>query len=121
MGRDLRETVGRAYAPYPLPQISIGSATLDWLVGDAKSAAVLRESPTFGSYPGSFLLPSGALRVNLVATTNTIHPYNVLGFIEGKKPGDQVKLTVLRDKRPVDIEIELGGEEAPKGRKPASK
>ena len=84
--RDLVPSVGRAYAPYPLPQISIGSATLDWLVGDAKSAAVLRESPTFGSYPGSFLLPSGALRVNLVATTNTIHPYNVLGFIEGTDP-----------------------------------
>jgi len=47
-------------------------------------------------------------------------PAEFLGFIEGKKPGDRVKLTVLRDKRPVDIEIELGGEEAPKGRKPTA-
>jgi Zn-dependent M28 family amino/carboxypeptidase len=84
--RDLVPSVGRAYAPYPLPQISVGSAALDWFVGDAKGATQLTNSPAYGAYPGSFVLGTGALRVNLVATTNTIRPYNVVGFIEGSDP-----------------------------------
>ena len=38
-------------------------------------------------------------------------PAEFLGFIESKKPGESVTITVLRDERPVEITVELGGEE----------
>lgn len=47
-------------------------------------------------------------------------PAEFLGFIEGKKPGERITLTVLRDKRPVDLEITLGGENSPKSKRSGS-
>ena len=45
-------------------------------------------------------------------------PAEFLGFIEGKKPGESVTITVLREERPVDVTVELGGEEKPRGPMP---
>ncbi len=45
-------------------------------------------------------------------------PAEFLGFIESKKPGESVTITVLRDERPVDVTIELGGEAKPRGSLP---
>ena len=45
-------------------------------------------------------------------------PAEFLGFIESKKPGESVTITVLRDERPVDITVELGGEAKPRGSLP---
>ena len=42
-------------------------------------------------------------------------PAEFLGFIESKKPGENVTITVLRDERPVEITVELGGEAKPRG------
>ncbi len=42
-------------------------------------------------------------------------PAEFLGFIESKKPGESVTITVLRAERPIDIPVELGGEEKPRG------
>lgn len=84
--RDLVPSVGRAYAPYPLPQLAIARGALPALVGDASLAARLLTADSTRSYPASFVLSTGALRVNLVATTTTIRPYNVVGFIEGTDP-----------------------------------
>jgi S1-C subfamily serine protease len=36
-----------------------------------------------------------------------------LGVIEGKSPGDQVTLTIVRDKREMKVPVRLGGEEPP--------
>ncbi len=46
-------------------------------------------------------------------------PAEFLGFIESKKPGESVTITVLRDERPLDIKVELGGEAKPKSLRPA--
>ena len=45
-------------------------------------------------------------------------PAEFLGFIEGKKPGDIVNVTVLRNERPVDVTVKLAGEAKPKGSLP---
>ena len=47
-------------------------------------------------------------------------PAEFLGFIESKKPGESVTITVLRDERPVEITVELGGEEKPKSSRASS-
>lgn len=40
-------------------------------------------------------------------------PSDFLGKIEAKKPGDQVVVTVLREEKPLDVTITLGGEATP--------
>ncbi len=84
--RDLVPSVGRAYAPYPLPQLAIARAALSGLVGDAAMTAQLVTADSTRNYPASFVLGTGMLRVDLVASTTTIRPYNVVGFIEGTDP-----------------------------------
>jgi len=46
-------------------------------------------------------------------------PAEFLGFIESKKPGERVTITVLRDERPVEITVELGGEAKPQAASPS--
>ena len=53
-----------------------------------------------------------------VDTEKVATPAEFLGFIESKKPGERVTVTVLRDERPVDVAVELGGEEKPDGALP---
>ncbi len=50
-----------------------------------------------------------------VDTEKVATPAEFLGFIESKKPGESVTITVLRDERPVEITVELGGEAMPRG------
>lgn len=45
-------------------------------------------------------------------------PAEFLGIIESKKPGERVTITVLREDRPVEMTVTLGGEKKP--RSPAS-
>lgn len=45
-------------------------------------------------------------------------PAEFLGFIESKKPGESVTMTVLRDERPVEVTVELGGEKQHQGPSP---
>lgn len=85
--RDIVPTAGRAYAPYPLPQLSITRAALERLTGDAALVASLVAADSVKRYPASFLVSGGTpLAVDLVATTTTIHPYNVVGMVEGSDP-----------------------------------
>jgi len=84
--RDLVPSVGRAYAPYPLPQLAISRGALGALTGNADLAARLLAADSAKRHLPSFVVATGALRVEFVAPTTTISPYNVLGFIEGSDP-----------------------------------
>ncbi len=84
--RDLVPSVGRAYAPYPLPQIAIARGAVSGLVGDAALAEQIMAADSTRRYPASVVVGTGPLRVDLVATTTSINPYNVVGFIEGTDP-----------------------------------
>lgn len=87
-GRDLQESVGRAYAPYPLPQVQASKAMIEGLFGGTfGTAAAILAADSLRQYPPSLMLnPSRPLRIQFVAQTDTVRPYNVVGLVEGSDP-----------------------------------
>ncbi len=88
VGRDLQETVGRAYAPYPLPQVLASRAMIESLFGSTfGTAAAILTADSLRHFPPSLVLnPSRQLSIHLVAQTDTVRPYNVVGFVAGSDP-----------------------------------
>lgn len=84
--RDLDPTVGRAYAPYPLPQILLSPGTIARLF-DATTAAAIMAADSTHHYPASIDLGAAMrLRLNLAATTTQLHAFNIVGLVEGADP-----------------------------------
>lgn len=85
VGRDLDPTVGRAYAPFPLPQITLSAGTVARLfAGSGISAAELMGADSTHRYPRSTeLRQSGKVTIDLAATSTTVQAFNVVGLIEG--------------------------------------
>ncbi len=81
-GQELSPVVGRAYAAYPLPQLTLSFAALDRLLGD-KGAEVLA-SDSLHRYPASFEI--GALAAEVAATTTSIRASNVVALVDGSDP-----------------------------------
>ena len=71
MGRDLRETVGRAYAPFPLPQLLASrSMIVRLLSGSTLTADAVLTADSTRIFPKSLLLdPARPLQLDLVAAT----------------------------------------------------
>lgn len=84
-GRDLVPTVGRAYAPYPLPQLTLSRNGLSRLLaGGPISGEELLAADSTRHYPASFDLGQDrAVTVTLEASVETVRPFNVVGLIEG--------------------------------------
>ncbi len=84
--RDLAPTLGRAYAPYPLPQIRVSSALLTALLAGSRIAPADLISADSAQRPApAFELPQ-PLTIDLEASSTTVRPYNVVGLIEGSDP-----------------------------------
>jgi hypothetical protein len=88
MGRDLDPTLGRAYAPFPLPQISLAPAAVERLfAGSGLRAADLMTADSTRRYPASIgLARIGTVTVDLAATSTSVQAFNVVGLIEGSDP-----------------------------------
>ncbi len=83
MGRDLDPTVGRAYAPYPLPQVLLTLGVLARFL-DPETVAAVRVADQTHAYPKSVDLGARKrVRVDLAATTTQVRPFNIVGLVEG--------------------------------------
>jgi hypothetical protein len=84
--RDIEPTRGLAYAPFPLPQITLSRTALEALLaGQNVSAAELLAAETSRAYPASFELPA-RLRADVAANGDVVRPFNVVALLEGADP-----------------------------------
>ncbi|HRX19592.1 MAG TPA: M28 family peptidase [Gemmatimonadales bacterium] len=83
VGRDLTPAVGRAYAAYPLPRVTLSAGTAAALAAGTPLATALAD--TTAPSPSPFALDR-ELTIDLVAETTTYRPYNVVGLVEGSDP-----------------------------------
>jgi hypothetical protein len=81
--RELEPSVGRAFAPSPVPQLVLSRQGLEALLaGSAVRAADLLAADPAGRPRAP--APTGAtLRVTLAATTTRVRPYNVVALVPG--------------------------------------
>jgi hypothetical protein len=84
-GRDLDPTVGRAYAPYPLPQVTLSpAAVLRLFEGETVQGADVLAADSLHRYPRSLQLGSAkAIKVDFSATVAQVRAFNVVGLVEG--------------------------------------
>ena len=77
--------MGRAYAPYPLPQILLSRAAVDRLLdGEPTNAPDVMASDSTHQYAAPFELRSSKrVSITLPAVTSTVQAYNVVGLVEG--------------------------------------
>jgi len=82
---ELNPTVGRAYAPFPLPQITLAASTVERLfAGSGITAAELMSADSTHHYPRSMELGrTGKVTVDLAATSTNVDAFNIVGLIEG--------------------------------------
>jgi hypothetical protein len=81
--REIDPTGGLAYAPFPLPQITLSRAALEALLaGQNVTVATLLEAETSHAYPSSFELRS-QFRADIASTGDVIRPFNVVAILEG--------------------------------------
>lgn len=85
VGHDLDPSVGRAYAPYPLPQVVLSpDAIAKLLEGEQLSSTSVLAADSLHQYPRSVELGiAKTLKVDLSATVSQVRPFNVVGLVEG--------------------------------------
>jgi len=85
---ELSPTVGRAYAPFPLPQITLAASTVERLfAGSGIAATDLMSADSTHRYPRSMELGrAGKVTIDLAATSTSFEAFNVVGLIEGSDP-----------------------------------
>jgi Zn-dependent M28 family amino/carboxypeptidase len=84
--RDIDPTAGLAYAPFPLPQITLSRMALEALLADQKvSATELLAAEASHMYPASFELRA-RFRADIASTGDTVRPFNVVAVLEGSDP-----------------------------------
>ena len=88
IGRDLVPSVGRAYAPYPLPQLVLSQGTITKLLeGERVSPGEVLAADSPHRYPGSVELgATRTLKVDFSAAVSQVRPFNVVGLVEGSDP-----------------------------------
>src|SRR5690606_19817807 len=83
---DLAPSPGRAYAAYPLPRIVLSTEAARHLLEERPAfAAIIAGTDTVSARPEPFALRT-RVAIDLVSTTTTYHPYNVVGLVEGSDP-----------------------------------
>ncbi len=87
-GRDLDPSVGRAYAPYPLPQVVLSpGAIVRLLEGEQRSPTSVLAADSLHQYPRSVELGvAKSLTVDFSAEVSRVQPFNVVGLVEGSDP-----------------------------------
>ncbi len=108
-GRVIRGDIGITHVTVTDKGLRVARIT----VGGPAEKAGLRGPET--TRRGPLILIDRSKADTIVALDNTpvASAAEFLGAIESKKPGDKVKLTVLRSDKIVDIVVTLGGEEKP--------
>lgn len=88
VGRDLDPSVGRAYAPYPLPQVVLSQGAIARLLDREKvSAGEVLAADSLHRYPGSVELGAAkTMKVDFSASVSRVEPFNVVGLVEGSDP-----------------------------------
>ena len=88
VGRDLDPSVGRAYAPYPLPQVTLSPGTIAKLLeGEPVMATEVLAADSLHRYPQSAQLGAAkTLKVDFSAAVTRARPFNVVGLVEGSDP-----------------------------------
>ncbi len=82
---ELSPTVGRAYAPFPLPQITLAASAVERLfAGSGIAVAELMAADSTHRYPRSLQLSrTGKVTIDIAATSTNVEAFNVVGLIEG--------------------------------------
>ena len=88
VGRDLDPSVGRAYAPYPLPQVVLSQGAITKLLeGEQVTPASVLAADSLHQYPRSVeLAVAKTLKVDFSASVSRVFPFNVVGLVEGSDP-----------------------------------